>query len=450
MTSKKVKWMVALVVVCALGIWTSSRWDAWFHNPEENPYYVGIQPCRILLTLGDSSELSRNVSWQCDSILHPSSLQLVSLADSDTIVVEPQGEVFRSRSGQAAHYVARLRHLKADAHYAYRVVTNGNSSPWYDFHTYPTRRNHAAFLYVGDVQDSIGGQAGHYLREALKRHPLCELTVCGGDLVERPADQYWAETFRELDSIVQHIPLLNATGNHDYLKGLPMKLERRFPLVFSYFLDSMQGNNQVYTTCYGPIQFFVLDSNRELPYLFSQRQWLEQALSQSQAMWKILIIHHPLYSLKGNNNLIQRWIFKGVIEKYGVDLVLQAHEHAYARMTRHDDSGRAVTPVYTVSHCSPKNYLIQFDKRFDKFGISQRYYQVMEACADTLTVAAYVAYDHSLYDSLRIVKQPGTGATVIEDYGQSIPEYMEYTPSTGSKKERDFAERVKNYREGKR
>ena len=86
MTSKKVKWMVALVVVCALGIWTSSRWDAWFHNPEENPYYVGIQPCRILLTLGDSSELSRNVSWQCDSILHPSSLQLVSLADSDTIV----------------------------------------------------------------------------------------------------------------------------------------------------------------------------------------------------------------------------------------------------------------------------------------------------------------------------------------------------------------------------
>jgi 3',5'-cyclic AMP phosphodiesterase CpdA len=215
-------------------------------------------------------------------------------------------------------------------------------------------------------------------------------------------------------------------------------------LIFSYFLDSKVGDNQVYTLRYGPAQFFLLDSNRELPYLLTQSHWLEEQLSKSTARWKIVVLHHPLYSLKGYNNLIQRWVFKDLIENYGVDLVLQGHEHAYGRMTKHHDDGKAITPVYTVSHCSPKNYFIQFDERFDKFGISSRYYQTVSIKADTLTMATYEVYHHTLYDSLRIVKT-GTEAC-IEDYGHDIPEYIEFTPDLSRKKDRAYAERIKEYK----
>jgi len=445
--SKKKKISIAClaVAVIALSAWVWSRWDVWFSNTAEEPYVSARVPHRVLLTFGDRSELSRNVSWQSDSTVKPSWVELVCLADSDTTRIEASGEVFRSRSGVAAYYVARLRSLQPDRHYRYRAVSGGEASPWYEFRTWPSGRDSMSFLYVGDVQDTIGGRANQYLREALARHSESEFVVCGGDLTERPTDQHWAETFRDVDSVGQAMPLLAVTGNHEYLKGVIQRLERRFSLVFSYYLDSQVGDNQVYTLCYGPVQLFLLDSNREFLYLPDQRRWLREQLSQSRARWKIVVLHHPLHSLMGSsNNLIQRWFFDDLVEEYGVDLVLQGHEHAYARMTRHDDDGRPVAPVYTVSHCSPKNYRIRFDDRFDKYGISSRYYQTVAVRGDTLTMAAYEVYSHTLYDSLQIVKHGNR--VEIADHGRDIPEYMEYTPQPGNKKDGAYAERIADYK----
>ena len=415
MTRKKLKWILLLLLVVGLSLWVASRWNAWFHNPEEPPYTASPTPHRVLLTYGNKDGLSRNISWQCDSVVRPSWIELVCLTDSTSSTpdtIQAEGEVFVSRSGKAAYYVARLRQLQPGRQYAYRAVTDGKCSPYYTFQVLPSERNHLSFLYVGDVQDSVGGQANVYLREAVRRHPQTELLVCGGDFTERPTDRYWAEGFRSIDSLAQHMPFLCVTGNHDYLKGVIVKLERRFPLILSYFLDSKINDNMVYTVCDGPVQFFLLDTNREFFYLKTQRDWLEQELSASTARWKIVVLHHPLFSVRGKNNLIQRWMFNDLIEEYGVDLVLQGHEHAYARMTRHTDDGQPVTPVYTVSHCSPKNYRIKPDDRFDIITNTSRYYQTIDISGDTLTMKAYDVSGHTLCDSLQIMK-PTTGQPIV-------------------------------------
>ena len=407
------KLCLGVIIVLGLGLWVASRWETWFVEEDEEAYAPSLAPSHVLLTFGDSHLLSRNVSWQADSVVRPSWLELVSLTDSDTIRVEAQGEVFRSRGGQAAYYVARLRSLQAGTDYAYRAVTDAKASPWYQFRTKPDAADKVSFLYIGDVQDSIGGEANRFLREALNRHPGSEFLVCGGDLVDGPRQSCWDEAFRDIDSVAQTMPLLAVTGNHDYRKGVIQWLERRFPLTFSYFLDSKIADNQVYTLNYGPVQFFLLDSNREPPYLLTQREWLKEQLAQSRARWKIVVLHHPLFSIRSRSrNLIQREVFNGLLETYGVDLVLQAHDHAYARMTAHED-GRAVTPVYTISHCSPKNYDIYDDDRFDKSIASGRFYQTVCISGDTLTMAAYEVYHHSLCDSLQIIKDKDI-AKIIE------------------------------------
>jgi len=449
---KDIKRLVALLLVLALAIWVAMRWNVWFGNPEELPVDPLMTPGHVLLTFGDEDEMSRNVSWQCDTVLRPSHLEVVNLDEGDTTRVEAQGEVFESRKGKAAYYVARLRQLKPDTHYRYRAVMGPRlgvaetSSPWYDFQTYTAGRDKFSFLFVGDVQDTIGGIANRLLLEAWARHPEVEFLVCGGDLTERPANQYWAETFRDLDSIGQSMPILNVTGNHDYFKGVIRRLERRFPLVFSYFLDSKVDDNMVYTLNYGDAQLFVLDSNREFFHLWKQRQWLEEQLQRSEVKWKILVLHHPLYSIKGsNNNLIQRWMFDDLVRQYGVDLVLQGHEHAYARWIGGNyKNGAPAVPVYTISHCSPKNYRINFDERFDKFGISSRYYQTVSASGDTLAMATYDANTHVLYDSLMIVVSP-MAVHLVRDLGQDIPEYLEYTPDPNNKKDQKFAKRIQEY-----
>lgn len=410
---KKLKLGIGLVMVIVLGCWIASRWHTWFVEEDEEAYVVSSSPVHVLLTFGDAQPLSRNVSWQADSVLRPSWLELVCLADSDTIRVEAQGEVFRSRGGQAAYYVARLRDLQAGTSYAYRAVTGKKASPWYQFHTQSGSTDKVEFLYVGDVQDSIGGEANRFLREALSRHPESEFLVCGGDLDDGPRQSCWDEAFRDIDSVTQAMPLLVVAGNHDYRKGVIQWLERRFPLTFSYFLDAKIADNQVYTLNYGPVQFFLLDSNRELPYLLTQRDWLKAQLEQSRARWKIVVLHHPLFSIRSRSrNLIQRWVFNDLLESYGVDLVLQAHEHAYARMTAHE-GGQAVTPVYTVSHCSPKNYEIYENDRYDKSIASSRFYQTVRISGDTLTLTAYEVYHHSLCDSLQIIKDKNN-AKIIE------------------------------------
>lgn len=444
-----IKLSITAVILLALGFWINSRWNAWFRNPPEPSYTSLSSPGRVLLTFGTEDELSRNISWECDSVVLPSFVELVDSQAEDTLQIQAQGETFRSRNGKAAYYVARLRSLLPDRSYAYRVCSGGKYSPWYNFKTQnQVTRNDYSFLFVGDVQDSINGKSNSFLKKALQKHPETEFLVFGGDLTERPIDAYWGETFRGLDSIGQHYPVITVTGNHDYLKYPIRKLERRFSLIFSYFLDSMIGENQVYTLKYNDIQLFCLDSNREFFYLWTQRQWLKEQLEKSQARWKIVVLHHPIHSIKGKyNNLIQRTLFGSVIEEFGVDMALQGHEHAYGRMTNHTQTGIPTTPLYTVSHCSPKTYRIYFGERFDKFGIAGKYYQQIRVHGDTLTMNAYDALTGELYDALDIIKNEN--GTTLTDNGKHIPENLYFKPNPHDKNDQKYQELINAYKERK-
>lgn len=443
--------------------WCASRWDVWFDNPEEAPYEPSETPARVLLTFGDEKgETSRNISWTCGKEVQSSEVELVDVNDNvnpDSLssdLIPATGEVFESRSGKAAYYVARLRDLKTGHTYRYRVCTGGKKSNWYEFQLPLPEEKETSFLYMGDIQDSIGGIANQLVKKAFKQNPDAAFFVCGGDLTERPTDAYWEETFESLDSIGQTLPVLTITGNHDYLKGVICQLERRFSLIHSYFLDSMVGENQVFTVRYKNVQLFCLDSNREFFYLWTQRQWLEEQLAKSTATWKIVVLHHPLYSIRGNmNNLIQRWMFDDLICGQDVAIVLQGHEHAYARMTSPragrsssaDSSSEHTTPVYTVSHCSPKSYRIEFDERFDKFGTGSRYYQKVHTKGDTLFLTAWDANEGTLYDSLYIINCRDT--KVVKDCGKDIPEKLTFTPNPNNKKDVAFAKRIQEYKQRK-
>ena len=88
---KKLKLGIGLVIVIVLGCWVASRWHTWFVEEDEEAYVASSSPVHVLLTFGDAQPLSRNVSWQADSSIRPSWLELVCLADSDTIRVEAPG-----------------------------------------------------------------------------------------------------------------------------------------------------------------------------------------------------------------------------------------------------------------------------------------------------------------------------------------------------------------------
>lgn len=112
-------------------------------------------------------------------------------------------------------------------------------------------------------------------------------------------------------------------GNHDWLA----KDARPY---LDYF--TLPGKEYYYTFSEGPVQFFMLDSNKQTPdgadENSTQGQWLRLRLAESSAPWRVVVFHHAAYTSGPNGPMERmRWPFA----VWGADLVLSGHDHVYER-----------------------------------------------------------------------------------------------------------------------
>jgi acid phosphatase len=91
----------------------------------------------------------------------------------------------------------------------------------------------------------------------------------------------------------------------------------------------MQG--RYYTFREQSVQFFALDTNHNADWT-AQLAWLEQELHRSDASWKIVFGHHPIYSsghYGSDRALIET--LTPLFKRYNVALYINGHEHSYER-----------------------------------------------------------------------------------------------------------------------
>ena len=113
-----------------------------------------------------------------------------------------------------------------------------------------------------------------------------------------------------------------ALGNHD-----DRELQRKYK-------NFNMGGESYYTFKLPKqgVRVFALESS----YMDSkQREWLERELKPSTDNWKIVIMHHPLYSTgKAHGPSVSlRQVLEPLFVKYGVSVVFAGHEHFYERIT---------------------------------------------------------------------------------------------------------------------
>jgi len=97
------------------------------------------------------------------------------------------------------------------------------------------------------------------------------------------------------------------------------------------------------------VEVFVLDTNtlgRKQTRLTQgsdepQLRWLTEALQRSNARWRVVAMHHPIYAptrcwwfrfLCRNDDATLRAQLERIFRAHGVDVVFQAHQHLYARL----------------------------------------------------------------------------------------------------------------------
>lgn len=111
-------------------------------------------------------------------------------------------------------------------------------------------------------------------------------------------------------------------GNHD------IQTENGEPQI-RYPGFNMWG--RYYTFRRGPVQFFALDTNSNAAWQ-AQLAWLKQELRQSQAPWKVVFGHHPLYSSgKYGSNPALINTLAPLFKQHRVQLYINGHEHHYER-----------------------------------------------------------------------------------------------------------------------
>src|SRR5690606_29238489 len=178
------------------------------------------------------------------------------------------------------------------------------------------------------------------------------------------------------------------------------------------------------------VRFISLNSDQAEEsdkHLKAQKEWVEKVLANNPNRWTIFTFHHPIFSPKlTRDNKRMRSTFKPLFDKYKVDLVLQGHDHTYARGMAKipmDKKNESSGPKYVVAVSGPKMTEAHVDKSewIEPNAIFTQPYQVIEIAGDALNFKS----DHAvgdLYDELGLRKRSGSINLMVDKTPAGVPE----------------------------
>jgi len=326
-----------------------------------------------------------------------------------------------------------FKDLKPETSYLYRVGDGKKFwSEWIQFKTAKSSYGKSQFVYFGDAQNDVLDHWSRVIRMAYKTAPDASFAVHAGDLINLAhRDHEWAQWFKAGGFLHSQWTAIPVAGNHEFMppgKGIPRKLSiqwrPQFTLPVEDHLDASL-HETVYTVDYQDIRIIVLNSNEKQE---QQTKYLEEKLKDCNAKWKIVTCHHSIFSpANGRNFQFGRDHWKPILDQYGVDLVLNGHDHTYARghilvREKVGDSSQFGT-MYITSVSGPKQYPLNPNQLksyqtdgyvSDKTAEQTQFFQVITVEGDTLSYVAYTALGDE-YDRVTIKKNFATGEKSLVD-----------------------------------
>lgn len=403
---------------------------------------------RIILSPGADASREMAVAWRTDLRQGESLAEIAPDRDgpglaAGAIPVRGSSVVLKTENGLARHHQVRFTGLSPASRYVYRVRGADGWSEWLPFQTAASTPAPFRLVYFGDTQDDILEIGSRVIRSAFQAGGPVALAVHAGDQVSqrraKAHDDEYGEWMEAGGAAFRTIPQLVAAGNHEYQDSTtPDGRESRVlgALWAHYALpdNGAPGTERTsYHVDYQNVRFIVLDGTSaiDLGTLEAQTAWLRQTLEASMARWNIVLMHQPLYTCarpRDTEPLKQVW--GPILEQARVDLVLQGHDHCYARVV--DPTGATTTreavaagapvgPVYMVSVVGSKMYGLNDRAATQPVRVAEetQLYQLVDVEADRLTLRAYTATG-TLYDGFTLVRG-ADGRNRLEEMTAALP-----------------------------
>ena len=247
--------------------------------------------------------------------------------------------------------------LKANTEYFFRVGEE-TIGLWSEVGTFKTAPQSGAFTFVdiADPQAKTEDEAilsSETIAKALDTVDNAEFLAINGDIVDTGSnEQQWDWVFGHSQTSLLKTTILPAAGNHESQKNSFIEHFDIKPAA-----NSPTTSGAYFSYDYSNAHFIILNNNESsteyADFTPAQIQWMKDdvaAAKSAGAKWIIVIMHKGPYStsnhatdsdIMGTNGVRTKVV--PIMSQLGIDLVLQGHDHGYARTKPIKEDGTAAT-----------------------------------------------------------------------------------------------------------
>lgn len=435
---------LALSTVLLTGLSAASGHEGHEHavtavSPAET-YKPTAMPDRIILTWTGDPRTTQAVTWRTSTEVAHGVAEIVKAEAGPYFpekaqVYEATTEALQTDINKAHFHSLNFENLTPGTKYAYRVGDGTNWSEWFQFSTATAEDEPFSFIYFGDAQNNVRSMWSRVIREAYRDAPKASFLLHAGDLINRAeVDAEWGEWHGAGAWLNAMTPNLAIPGNHEQAKLADgsRRLSHHWRPQFAFPENGPPGlEESCYTLVYHNMRIIGMNSSRSHE---EQAQWLDEVLAHNESRWVVCTFHHPIFSTgRDRDNAELRALWKPILDKHKVDLVLQGHDHTYGRtglqVPEHLDTVavpetianvatgvQRVDPlgtVYVVSVSGPKMYNNSRHSFMKRLAEDTQLYQLIHIDGDRLRFEARTAIGE-LYDAFELHKRSGQVNQLVE------------------------------------
>lgn len=305
-------------------------------------------PDHIMQSISKDPATTSTVTWRTDITVEEGYIEYKKLGSEKAEKTKAISKYIKSDIHESYVHFAAPSNLLPNTKYIYTVGNDEYRSDEYTFETAPKNLTKFKFLVITDWQNANPTESPNYepvrrlLIEALKKHPDSRFILSVGDNTNDGQNEaQWDGAFYGLKGIVESIPLMMATGNHDnrgHLTYAPVPTGKFYidhadlfdeKFEYSYPKNGPKGyETENFSFDYGNAHFAVVGINAQKLV----GEWLYNDLKSSDKTWKIGAYHFPIYPVmpEGVNSDSYPALKKGV-EQGRLDILFGGHEHSFAR-----------------------------------------------------------------------------------------------------------------------
>lgn len=310
-------------------------------------------------------------------------------------VASAKTDVIVRHESPIRHHVFSLKELRPGTEYVYSVTSRANlASGEHRFRTLPVAPERYRVVAFGDIR-SLPLRWHKVSRCMFDNEPDALFAIGTGDYPSdgRRYKQWIAQFFTPARTFLGHMPLWPAIGNHESTRRHDDLTRPEESKYFSLF--ELPGNERWYRVDYQLLTLLVIDSNSRMGPGEAQYKWLRKELRSLRNRFTIVAFHHGVLTSGPHGKLHAdetpregpldegRRFLVPLFEMYGVDLVLNGHDHLYERSEKD-----GVIYVVTGGGGAPLYKINESANRFQKVAVSANHYVRLDIAPGGIELAA--------------------------------------------------------------